>query len=176
VKRKGVAEFIENSLSGLIKDYPDLIYLIVGSGKNKSNIEDKIKKCALEKHVILLGNVSDETLHAAYSASDVFVMPNIKVPGNIEGFGIAALEASIYALPVVASDLEGIKDAVKEGINGFLIPCNDYISFKNRINFLLQNNEAREELGKKGQQYAKKFSWENISAQYLDIIKASILK
>ncbi|MEJ0072837.1 MAG: glycosyltransferase [Candidatus Saccharibacteria bacterium] len=54
-------------------------------------------------------------LYALYNASDLFVMPNIPVANDIEGFGLVATEASSCGTPVIGSDLEGIKDAVTVG-------------------------------------------------------------
>ena len=60
----------------------------------------------------MIGEVSDDMLAAAYRSADVMVMPNIPVRGDMEGFGLVALEAAAAGLPVVASRIEGITDAI----------------------------------------------------------------
>jgi glycosyltransferase involved in cell wall biosynthesis len=70
--------------------------------------------------------------------ADVFVMPNIRVDGDQEGFGIVLLEAGAYNLPVVASNLEGIKDAVLDGKTGRLVPERDADSYLEAIQALTE--------------------------------------
>jgi glycosyltransferase involved in cell wall biosynthesis len=116
VKRKGVAWFIANVFPNLDDDY---IYLVAGDGPEKANIQEVIKSTRLQSRVKLLGKISNLDLKILYSTADVFVMPNIPVEGDMEGFGIVAIEASSAGLPVVASDLEGIRDAIIEGKTGY---------------------------------------------------------
>jgi glycosyltransferase involved in cell wall biosynthesis len=60
-------------------------------------------------------------------------MPNVVVPGDMEGFGLVALEASVTGLPVVAAHLEGIVDAVHDGRNGVLVETRDTAGFAKRV-------------------------------------------
>ncbi len=72
-----------------------------------------------------LGPLSSEGIACLFSIADVFVMPNIAVPGDMEGFGLVGLEASLHGVPVFASALEGIPDAVHHGGNGHLLPSGE---------------------------------------------------
>ena len=121
VERKGFRWFIEKVMPKLDKKF---VYLVIGGYGNmsKGNELDTYKELA-EKNgvgdrVFLLGKVSDRILKLAYNSADIFVMPNVKVEGDVEGFGMVAIEASCCGVPVVASNIEGIKDAVKDGENG----------------------------------------------------------
>ena len=69
----------------------------------------------------MLGYVTDETRDILFNTCDVFVQPNIKVAGDMEGFGISVIEAASCEIPVIASNIEGLKDAIKDGQNGFLV-------------------------------------------------------
>lgn len=109
VKRKGVYWFIENVLPKLDKN---ILYVIIGDGPEKERLQKLIQKLKLQGQVLLLGKISDEKLKIIYNTADLFVMPNIKIDNNIEGFGIVAIEASSTGLPVIASDMEGISSAV----------------------------------------------------------------
>ena len=79
-------------------------------------------------------------LKNAYSASDIFIMPNIPIPGDMEGFGIVLLEANLAGTPAVAADLEGIKDVIENGKNGYKIEVRDSKSFSNKIDTLTLNS------------------------------------
>jgi phosphatidylinositol alpha-1,6-mannosyltransferase len=171
VKRKGVAWFIENVLPNLEKK---LIYIVVGDGREKENILKAIKKNNLEKRVFVMGKVSEKNLKIIYNTSDIFVMPNIRVNRDTEGFGIVALEAASYGLPVIASDLEGIKDAVIDKKTGFLVRPEDAKNYILKINELLnlpklKSNEFKNDIIK---QIRLNYSWNNIINKYYEIFKA----
>lgn len=166
-KRKGFHWFLSETVPKLVKKEKNLCYLIVGKGKMQKQINAIIKTKRLEKNVFSLGEVKDDVLENLFSCSDLFVMPNIKVEGDVEGFGIVAIEAASYGLPVVASDLEGIKDAVKEGKNGILVEPENSSEYYETIIKLLNNREKREKIGKNAKQYTEKnYDWNNIITKY----------
>lgn len=109
VERKGVYWFVENVVPLL----SNCVYLVVGSGSSYKKIERLIKQKSLENKVKLLGNISDEELRMVYSSSDLFVMPNISIANDIEGFGMVALEAASANMRLVLSDIDGISEAAK---------------------------------------------------------------
>ena len=133
VKRKGVAWFVSAVLPDLVAADPKILYLVCGVGKQQSAIEQAVERHGLQANVKLLGRVSDELIRTLYNASDVFVMPNIPTPGNVEGFGLVALEAASCGTVVVASDLEGISDAIKNDENGFLVPAKDAAAWRTKL-------------------------------------------
>ncbi|MDB5178654.1 MAG: glycosyl transferase group 1 [Patescibacteria group bacterium] len=117
VKRKGVAWFIDQVMPIL---GPEYVYLIVGEGPERPAIEATITNHGLHDRVRLLGQLPDRERTVLYNTSDIFIMPNIPLPGDMEGFGTVAIEASVAGMPVVGSNLEGVKDAVIDGETGWL--------------------------------------------------------
>lgn len=157
VKRKGVYWFIDRVFSRL----PDNItYLIIGEGEEKENIQKLITARNLQEQVLLLGKISDHYLNIVYNTADIFIMPNIKVGNNIEGFGIVAVEASSAGLPVIASNIDGISDAVIHKKTGLLIPENNPDEMRKAI----QKINLEKETIKKAT--AKHFAWEIIGERY----------
>ena len=134
VKRKGVYWFIENVLPELNKN---VIYLVIGDGVERERIQSLIEEKGYKEKVILLGKVSDLDLKVVYNTADIFVMPNIPVDNDIEGFGIVALEASSTGLMVIASDLEGVKDAVVNEKNGYLVETLNSTGFIRKLTKIL---------------------------------------
>lgn len=172
VKRKGVAWFIDDVLPRLIEKDPQILYLIAGEGVERSNVEKVVEKNNLNSNVQLLGRVSDEVKSMLYQSCDIFVMPNIVVPGDMEGFGIVVHEAATAQLPVVASNLEGIADALSDGKNGILLESKDDMAFLQCITELLNDNKKRQEFGKKAREYTlSTFSWDKIADKYVDLYK-----
>lgn len=133
VRRKGVAWFVTSVMPDLVAVNPHILYLVCGAGKQQAAIQEAIARHGLQANVKLLGRVSDATMHALYNAADVFVMPNIPVPGNVEGFGLVALEAASCGTLVVAADLEGIRDAIRNGENGLLVPAKDAAAWRTKL-------------------------------------------
>lgn len=172
VKRKGVEWFIRNVLPELVKKDPATLYLVAGKGGQQEAIETAIAETKLEGNVKLLGRVSDEDRTLLYTSCDVFVMPNIVVPGDMEGFGIVVHEAATAGLPVVASALEGILDALEDGKNGILVKTQDTAAFVREIEKLLSNNKRRKEFGMSARSYTlETYSWKNIASQYVKVYK-----
>jgi phosphatidylinositol alpha-1,6-mannosyltransferase len=169
VKRKGVAWFICDALPGLVKQYPGLIYLVVGEGGERRDIETAIKRSDMVKNVQLLGRISGGLYEAAYNGADVFVMPNINVPGDIEGFGLVLLEASTCALPVVAADTEGIKDAIEDGKNGVLVPSGDTKAFQREISRFLADPALAKRFGAQSRDFTlATYQWDKIAGRYIE--------
>jgi len=172
VKRKGVAWFVENVMPELVRRDKAVLYLVAGKGGQQEAIEDAITRSGMKDHVKLVGRVSDEDRTLLYTSCDVFVMPNIVVPGDMEGFGIVVHEAATAGLPVVASALEGILDALKDGKNGILVDTGDSEAFVKEIEKLLSNDKKRKEFGIKSREYTlKTYSWKNIASQYVKVYK-----
>jgi glycosyltransferase involved in cell wall biosynthesis len=172
IKRKGVAWFIDSVFPELIKRHPNLIYLVIGEGEDRPSIEAAIKQHRLEKNVRLLGRVDDDLRLAAYNGADVFVMPNINVPGDMEGFGLVLLEAALCARPVVAADTEGIKDAIQSGKNGVLVPVKDAAAFQAEISRFLDGKDYAENFGKIARQFTlENYQWDRLADRYIELYK-----
>lgn len=175
IERKGVVHFIDRVLPRVLDRHPNTTYLIVGEGPLRDVIETRITSLHLQEQVVLLGRVDDATLRAAYHLADLFVMPNIPVPNDIEGFGLVALEAAAAGLYVVASRLDGIPEAVVEGENGTLVDPVNATAFAALVNRLLQNDEERKRLGKRAQDYVRAhYSWDIVAGRYNELFNRVI--
>lgn len=140
VPRKGVRWFTANVMPNL----PDrFIYLIVGVGNERSAIEAAITDASLSDRVRLLGPVTRDGLVDLYNRADVFVMPNVAVESDVEGFGLVALEASSTGTPVIASAIDGIPDAVHSPGNGLLVAPADADAYISALNSVELTAEAR---------------------------------
>tara|TARA_B100001245_G_scaffold77509_2_gene55125 strand:+ start:9670 stop:10713 length:1044 start_codon:yes stop_codon:yes gene_type:complete len=173
VKRKGVEWFVRKVLPEITKQLPNVIYLVAGDGAERDNIHVAIKQMNMQNNVAMLGRVDNETRSLLYQSCDVFVMPNIVVKGDMEGFGIVAHEAANAAVPVVASNLEGIADALVNGQNGTLLRTQDTVGFSSEITKILgMPVSERRKMGQKARLYTlKMYSWSRIADQYINVYK-----
>ena len=102
----------------------------------------------------IAGNVSflgwREDLPSVLRSWSIFVLPSLD-----EGFGVAALEAMASGLPVVASDVGGLRELMQDGETGFLVPPEAPAEFAKKIRLLLENQELREKMGSAGRNRAE---------------------
>jgi phosphatidylinositol alpha-1,6-mannosyltransferase len=169
VARKGVAHFVQHTLPKIVDVRPDVLYWVVGDGPDREAVIRAIEDRSMTEHVRLFGRVSDKMLGAIYEASDLFVMPNVPIVGDMEGFGLVAVEANLARLPVVASALEGITDAVSHGQNGHLVPWEDAEAMASAILSLADRDEL-ERSGERAREHAlTRFAWPAVAQKYCDI-------
>lgn len=175
-KRKGVKEFIERSLVNIVREIPEVCFVIVGDNPLESlthrddevsDIKAVIARLRLKDRVRLLGAVCDEELIALYQMCDVVVLPVLAMKNDVEGFGIVLLEAAAAARPTVATRVDGIPDAIEDGKSGILVEPGDYEELSQALVELLRNDELGETLGGYGlKRVQENFAWEKIIASY----------
>lgn len=130
IRRKGTTWFVDQVVPRLP---PHVHCVIAGDGPERDGIEAAIAHRALDRRVTMLGRIDDRTRDDVYGGSDLIVMPNVAVDGDLEGFGLVAVEATFAGCPVVASDIEGLRDSVVDGETGYSCPEMDADAFTNRI-------------------------------------------
>jgi phosphatidylinositol alpha-1,6-mannosyltransferase len=170
VRRKGFVWFIENVMPKL----PDRVVLwLAGDGPERENIEAAIERAGLRERVRCLGKISEAELVELYRLGKLFVMPNIIVPGDMEGFGIVMLEAGACGLPTLAADLEGIRDVIDEGVNGWFAPTANADAFRARIESLLEDQDGLHTAGERTAEYVTStFRWDSTAQRYLDAMRS----
>ncbi|MEH2051627.1 glycosyltransferase family 4 protein [Nostoc sp.] len=116
---KGFDVIIE-LLPKLSEIIPNLAYLIVGEGSDRERLEQKVRSLNLQEQVIFTGFISEAKKADHYRLADVYVMPS-----KGEGFGFVFLEAMACGIPVVASKVDGSREAVRNGLLGILVNPDD---------------------------------------------------
>jgi glycosyltransferase involved in cell wall biosynthesis len=168
VKRKGVNWFIQQVMPEIADR---CIYLIAGDGPEKVAINKSIHELRLDKSVFCIGFVSEELKTLFFSNADLFIQPNIKVKGDMEGFGIAVLEANTYGLAVLGSNLEGLQDSITENQNGWLLEHGKASAYVQKIRDLSEHSENIKQAGENAKIFChEQFSWDRIAEQYLAVV------
>jgi len=180
VKRKG-HDMVIKSLPEVIKKVPNIVYLIVGDGPQRNELEELVKKLKLEEHVIFAGHVAheDEELLKYYTACDVFIMPSreLKETGDVEGFGIVYLEANACGKPVIGGKSGGVVDAIEDGVTGLLVDPQNINDISIALVRVLTNEEYSNKLGVNGRKRVEKeFNWKNITRKTRNLLKSCINK
>ncbi len=169
VKRKGFAWFIEN----VMPELPEHVhYWLGGMGPEGDSIRAAIQSTGLDKRVRLMGKLDNDNLRDLYQSADLFIMPNIPVPGDMEGFGIVMLEAGLNGLPTVASKLEGIIEVIEEGTNGYFVETGDTTGFVSKISDLDRNRTTLASLSTQTREHViNRHGWDAVSNRYLDALE-----
>jgi glycosyltransferase involved in cell wall biosynthesis len=139
VHRKGFAWFLEHVFPRLREEFPEAHYTIVGRGPEEELITKIIHDHGLTSSVTLRTSASDGERDALYESADLLVVPNVEVPGDMEGFGIVCIEAAARGLPVVAARSGGLPDAVVEGVTGMLFRAGDSADAESTVRAALQS-------------------------------------
>lgn len=168
VQRKGTAWFVEHVLPSL----PDSTrYLVVGDGPEVERIRMAARSVGVSPQLYLLGRIPDDDLQTALHGADLFVMPNVRVAGDMEGYGVVLLEAGLAGLYTVASRIEGIQDAIEEGRTGTLVPPHDAEAFAKRITRLLKDPGTLRRLSMQAQAVVRdEKSWQNAADRYVQVL------
>ena len=156
-------------IKNLIPTYPDIKYVCVGDGDERDNLESLRKQLDIEKQVTFLPRTEENLKVALLNESDLFLMPSIIYKKSVEGFGISFIEAGSYGKGSVGGKDGGQADAVNEGKTGYLCDGNDLSSIYETILKFFQNDQYKV-LGLQAKKFSRKFKWENIVKQYLNLI------
>lgn len=150
----------------LPKKTQELVSLFLGKATDAKALRDESET---NKNVILCGKVSEEDKVAIISNASMMVMPNIKVKGDMEGFGLVALEGSIIGKTVLAANMEGITNAIHDGKNGFLLESEKPEIWANKIKELSRNRVL---FDSQVRDYTlQHFSWEKMCLCYVQVFE-----
>jgi len=162
IERKGLPYLIE-AMSKVVAEIEAQL-VIVGEGDRREELERMVGDKGLEETVIFAGRIPTGHLQELYEKCEVFVLPSIvDSRGDTEGLGVVLLEALAYKKPIVATDVGGIGDVIKNERTGLLVPQKDPGALSNAILRLLRDRELATRLGNEGHRYAREyFSWDRI--------------
>lgn len=147
----------------------DKINMMMGFADDTAELESLSKDEKYKGKFYHLGKLSFLQMMTCVSIADLFIMPNIKVRGDFEGFGLVSLEANMRDKMVIAADLEGIKDAVVNGQNGIRIPSGDVAAWIKTINRMYAKDCDLVSQGKKAKEYVQdNFSWDTMVMSYYE--------
>lgn len=176
--RKGLAEFIDRSLPAVHAAYPTLRLVVIGdqatnalhrgTGAGIKRVEATAQARGLAQAVMWLGPCDDADLADAYQGADVHVFPVRDIPGDVEGFGMVAVEAAAHGLQTVAFDVGGVADAVVDGESGRLVLAEDYEAFASAVTGILAADPLEGATRAVG--FAQRFGWDRFGREIIEAL------
>ncbi|MCB1706404.1 MAG: glycosyltransferase family 4 protein [Halioglobus sp.] len=163
-KRKGLSGFLRDIFPLILQREGDIGLVVVGENPadslnrlgEEAEINKQITALHLQDKVTFLGRVPDRDLEICLAEAAVQVFPLTEVPGDIEGFGMVAIEAAACGTPTIAFELGGVSDAISAG-NGHLVPPGDAGAFAGQVVSTLRTGEPGPE---QCLAHARQFTWQ----------------
>jgi phosphatidyl-myo-inositol dimannoside synthase len=175
IQRKG-HDTVLRALAKLAPEFPNLRYLIVGTGPAEGHLKDLAAQLNVSHLTHFVGFVPDAELPEYYRLCDLMVMPNREELGDLEGFGITFLEASATGKPVIGGRSGGVEEAVNEGVSGELVNGTDVDELTAKIRSFIVNPRKGELMGAAGRRRAEmEFDWKP-RAERLHMISRAVVK
>lgn len=154
---KGVYPLIE----AMRRVHPRVRLTMIGNGPERAGLERAIEAAGLGERVQLLGALPQEQVFEQIRRSFALVLPSFH-----ETQGIVLLEANACAVPVVASDIPGIREVVTHQMNGLMAPAGDAEGLSRQINWLFANPQEAIKMGLQGRNTVRtRFSWQHIALE-----------
>jgi glycosyltransferase involved in cell wall biosynthesis len=169
IPRKGLPFLIE-AAKKIVKEHSETKFVIVGEGPLKNQLFSNLATANLSGNFKFLGNVKEDMLPALYNCADVFALPSIQ-----EGQGIVLLEAQASAKPVVAFDVGGVNEAVRNGETGLLVKRGSSEELADALLKLLSDKALREKMGANGRRFvAENFTWDICAQKMLNVYREAL--
>lgn len=149
VEEKGY-EYALRAIQILKERTPNILYRIIGGGPLENDLKKLTLSLSLFETVQFWGPASQEEVLQNLQEADIFVLSSVS-----EALGLSLIEAQALGLPVVATRVGGVPEAVLDGRTGFLVPERDSRALAEKIQFLIEHPEVCREMGQRGREYVR---------------------
>lgn len=166
LKRYKGIELGFDAIARLREKFPRIEYAIVGGGDFLPELQRQVTARGLEKNVSFRGFVKHAEKVALMQSASVLIYTSPK-----EGWGLSVVEANACGTPVVASDAPGLRESVRDGETGFLVPHGDAAALAQRLDQLLSDAALYEKFRQNALAWARSFTWERATAETLALLE-----
>ncbi len=167
VKRKNPL-FLLDVLSSLVKRNNKVVLIFWGKGPLKKAITEKAKRLNLSNNILFINPIFGPNKNKIHNLADIFLHPSLD-----EGFALAPLEAMACGKPIVMTNGYSSKEAVRDGINGYLCSKNNLKDWTEKLSALIKNPHFERKMGNASLKKAKKeFNWRLAIKKHVDVVKS----
>jgi glycosyltransferase involved in cell wall biosynthesis len=158
-------DILVKAIYALIQQGMDISLTMAGSGEMTEDLKKMTEKLNMAARVSFVGFVDNRQIPSLLAEHDIMVMPSLE-----ESFGVAALEAASVGLPVIASDIGGVPEVVKDSETGILVKPGDIENLTAAIKKLAGDAELRKRMGTAGREFVRtNYDWEKNLDQMIDL-------
>lgn len=180
IRRKGLADFVRHALPGLVREIPDLRLLIAGDkpraalaggDDERARLQAALADTGLGAHLDDRGWLGDADLAAVYASADALLFPIADRPGDVEGFGMVAVEAAAHGVPTIAFAAGGAPDSVADGVSGVLVAPGDWDAYAAACLRVLRGG-LDGVTADRCRSHAERFAWPRYGARLREMVAA----
>ncbi len=165
IEWKGYRYIIE-AAEIIVKKYPEITFLFIGSGDQEEELKDLIHKKGLDSNIIFTGWVEKDHIPSLYGIMDIYLHA-----ASFEPFGFVIAEAMVNGIPVVSTSTGAAADAITHLENGYLFPFKDSKKMAEGVIYMIENDANK--IGEKGRETAcKMYDFDNMWNGYTKIYKS----
>jgi len=169
IREKGIIELID-AYSLLKHKHPDFELSIAGDGDDLDYVKDYVRRRSIED-IHFLGYVTGNEKFRAFESAAIFCFPSYAG----EGMPVAILEAMALGLPLVSSQVSGLKDILVDGKNGMILGKIESLEIANKISELVENDDLRDRISEYNTKYAaEKFHPQKCAGRLTEICKSVV--
>ncbi len=158
-----------SAFARLLTHYPAARLVIAGDGECRSHLERQAINLNISSSIDFLGKVSETDKAKLLTSSWVSLQPS-----STEGWGITVTEANACGTPVIASNINGLKDSVVNGETGILVSSGDINALSKSMELLIVNDDLRHQLAKRAFVWAQSFNWDESAAKFMAACNSAI--
>ncbi len=172
LRRKKGHHILLEAIPLILQKIPEAVFVFAGDGPQRENVLNKIKNLGLSNKVFMLGLRKD--IPNLLKSIDLFVLPTLQ-----EALGTSFIEAMAMEKPVIGTNVGGVSEVIKSGVNGYLVEPNNSSALANAIIKMLQNKERAKMMGIEGRKIVQQnFTVERMCkkmyALYSSLLKGKI--
>ena len=155
VSERKAQDVVIKALPSILNDFPNAYYLIVGLPTNQVRLERLANELGVADHIQFTGMVLKSELPFLYNLADIFVLVSrVTEKGDVEGFGIAVVEAALCGKPAIVSNNSGLVEAVVPGVTALVVDPEHPKMTATAIKHLLVDDKLRQEMGVAARKHA----------------------
>ncbi|NQT55517.1 MAG: glycosyltransferase [Desulfobacteraceae bacterium] len=143
--------------------FPDVRLLVIGDGPDRESLKLKAEVLGIASNIVWMGQKEPDEVFKLLAISDIAVVPSL-----FEGFGLVAAEAMTVGLPVIGSDVDGLREVIEHEVTGVLFPPGDSTALSETLIDFLKNPDKAKGMGAKGRERVRRlFSLERFAISTL---------
>jgi glycosyltransferase involved in cell wall biosynthesis len=157
------------AIARLVERFPRIELVVIGEGTDRARLEAACASAGIAQRARFVGFVSEAEKDRWLASSRVCVCPSSK-----EGWGLTVIESNALGTPNVASDAPGLRDSVRDGETGFLVPEGDVAAFAARIGLLLGDDALASRMSQAALAWSRRFDWDHAADQMAEALEAAV--
>jgi glycosyltransferase involved in cell wall biosynthesis len=169
LKKYKSVDHLLRAFARMLASVPDARLVVIGEGDDRPNLEKTAAELGIAGSVTFTGFVDEERKVALLQEAWYLVNTS-----SVEGWGLTVIEANACKTPVIASDVPGLRDAIKDGETGMLYPYGEIDTLAEKMIRLAQDGSLRERLGNAAYKWAGTFDWQQVALRTVWLLEDQI--